>query len=295
MQIRDAVAGDVDGLVRLLNEAEFAAEESTHEQVTDLLKSWQLRVAALGDGRIAACGGIRAPVGDHPHLMAGIVQRSDVDISGQLLDWILRRSAQLRRDDRGPVDIEMVIPAQDRRQGALLPQAGFELNTRIWLMERRIAAEAPPAALPGLRIGPYEEPYFESFAACYAAAYLDQRLVVPPLDRTALRKLVDADGFRPELSALAIVDGEVIGFMMVSDARPPGRIEISPVGTLRAWRGRGVASQLLKHVLSECARARVKVATLFVDADSPTGAMRLYQRHGFRTTSTMHVYRRPIS
>jgi ribosomal protein S18 acetylase RimI-like enzyme len=294
MQVRDAVAADVDGLVQLLNETDSAAGQLSHQQVAEMLKTWQLRVAVADAGRIDGCGGILAPARDETHVMAGIVQRSDVDMSGQLLDWILRRSVELPRAGRGPVDVEMVVRADDRRQCELLPRVGFRLNTRLWLMERAIAVEALPAALPGVRVDSYDQRYFDSFAACYAAVYVDQRVVDPPLDRSALQALVKSDGFRPELSALAIAGDEVVGFMLVSDDRTPGRIEISPVGTLRSWRGRGIASGLLLYVLDRCARAGVNVATLLVDADSPTGAMRLYQRHGFRTTSTLHVYRRPI-
>ncbi len=292
--MRDAVDADADGLVRLLNEAPFASGETTNEQVAELLTSWRLHLAVADDGRIAGCGGILPPTGERPRVMAAIVQRSNVDMSAQLLDWILHRSTDLRHERVGQVDLEMTVPADDRRQCELLKRSGFSLNTRLWLMERPITSETTPAALPEVVVEPYDERHFERFSTCYAEVYVDQLLVDPPLDRSALRALVETDAFRPDLSALAIADGEVVGFMLVSDDATPGRIEISPVGTIRSWRGRGIASGLMVHVLNQCARAQIEVATLLVDADSPTGAMRLYQRYGFRTTSTLHIYRRPI-
>ncbi len=58
---------------------------------------------------------------------------------------------------------------------------------------------------------------------------------------------------------------------------------IARVGTLRGARGRGIASALLARTLAGLADAGYRYAELGVDADSPTGAGRLYERAGFVT------------
>lgn len=53
------------------------------------------------------------------------------------------------------------------------------------------------------------------------------------------------------------------------------------MGTLEPYRGRGIASVLMTHALTAFAAEGLTHAALNVDADSPTGAGRLYRRLGF--------------
>ena len=62
----------------------------------------------------------------------------------------------------------------------------------------------------------------------------------------------------------------------------------------RRWRGRGIASALIERNLNELRRRGMSEAALSVDADNPTGALRLYERHGFRRVRTDLLYARPI-
>jgi ribosomal protein S18 acetylase RimI-like enzyme len=50
-----------------------------------------------------------------------------------------------------------------------------------------------------------------------------------------------------------------------------------------------VASALLARTLTGLAESGYRFAELGVDADSPTGAGRLYERAGFRTFTTSRV------
>ena len=97
--------------------------------------------------------------------------------------------------------------------------------------------------------------------------------------------------FRPKHSRVAVgPDGAVAAFVVVqefvSDTKSRGYATgyISLVGTLREARGRGLASAL---VTSACSRALptdgYRYAELGVDAESPTGAGRIYERLGFIT------------
>jgi ribosomal protein S18 acetylase RimI-like enzyme len=61
---------------------------------------------------------------------------------------------------------------------------------------------------------------------------------------------------------------------------------IDVVGVRRAWRGRGIAKALLRRTFEGFASLGVTRVLLNVDAESPTGATRLYESLG------MHVRRR---
>ena len=66
----------------------------------------------------------------------------------------------------------------------------------------------------------------------------------------------------------------------------PCRVEawINTVGTRRAWRGKGVARWLMTDVHQRIAAADdgFERAILGVDAENPTGALRVYRRLGLR-------------
>jgi len=54
------------------------------------------------------------------------------------------------------------------------------------------------------------------------------------------------------------------------------------VGTLREWRGRGLATALMVRVMRLMRDAGMQDAKLDVDTENQTGAMGLYERLGFR-------------
>jgi ribosomal protein S18 acetylase RimI-like enzyme len=71
-----------------------------------------------------------------------------------------------------------------------------------------------------------------------------------------------------------------------------GRIAL--VGTRRAGRNRGIASALLRRALTGARAAGFASASLGVDADSPTGALGLYQRAGFTMMLTSVTNTKPL-
>lgn len=65
---------------------------------------------------------------------------------------------------------------------------------------------------------------------------------------------------------------------------------IATVAVTKAARGRGIASALIRRSLAAAHADGCTVATLYVDADSPTGALALYEHTGFtrqRTSVTL--------
>lgn len=100
--------------------------------------------------------------------------------------------------------------------------------------------------------------------------------------------MVRGYGARPDLSFIAVDDEDrVIGHCLnkryEADDELLGRRDawIDNLGTLREWRGRGVASALIAHSLHAFAAAGCTHASISVDSENPTGAAQLYRRLGF--------------
>lgn len=104
--------------------------------------------------------------------------------------------------------------------------------------------------------------------------------------------------FRADCSAVAYdaASGEPLALVLGEEfVTPHGReLYIAIVGTARAGRRRGIASALLAHVLRQGVAAGYERSTLGVDADSPTGAVRLYERLGYRAEQTWVAQRKHL-
>ena len=98
--------------------------------------------------------------------------------------------------------------------------------------------------------------------------------------------------FRPDFSFVAYDHGEPAGVIIsheyegVAAATGVRDLYIAIVGTRRAARKRGLASSLLTRVLADGQAAGFGTASLGVDADSPTGAVGVYERVGFTVDHT---------
>ncbi|HZX09188.1 GNAT family N-acetyltransferase [Kribbella sp.] len=151
----------------------------------------------------------------------------------------------------------------------------------VWTMTHDGTTRPSESELPApLRYGELADVPRAEFSRAYASAYRDQRLVEPaeswdgPADRSVL--------------ALA-PDGSVAGFVLAKGDRS---VELGPIGTVPAWRGRGVGSALLSSMLARC---RGRDVHLTVDGESPTRAQELYLRYGFRLTERSVAYQVRIS
>jgi mycothiol synthase len=105
----------------------------------------------------------------------------------------------------------------------------------------------------------------------------------------AWRHLVTGSGaFQPELSFLLLGPGdEVMAFVLSAffeaDAMATGvrELHITSVGTRREWRGRGVATALLAHTITQARARGFQRASLGVDVDNVNRALGVYERCGF--------------
>ena len=66
------------------------------------------------------------------------------------------------------------------------------------------------------------------------------------------------------------------------------------VSVRRPWRGRGLAGALISRSLNVLRDRGMAFAALGVDAENPTGALGLYERHGFKVHQTFVKFRKPL-
>jgi len=116
----------------------------------------------------------------------------------------------------------------------------------------------------------------------------------------AFRRYQDAPDFDPSLWVVAW-DGDEVAAAVVNTIYPAeneaiGRRRgwLDSVFTRRAWRKRGLASALIVRSLHVLAERGMETAMLGVDADNPSGALRLYESFGFAVTDRGQAWRKPM-
>jgi mycothiol synthase len=98
------------------------------------------------------------------------------------------------------------------------------------------------------------------------------------------------EDFDPTVWFLAMDGDQIAGMSLCRPklAEDPGIAWLSTLGVRRPWRRQGLGLALLQHTFGEFYRRGTRSVALGVDAQSLTGATRLYERAG------MHVVRRFI-
>lgn len=228
----------------------------------------------------------------------------------ELFDWAEARAAQLAAE-RHPAESEAIFRASGGRDpdidaaedapltgGAdvrpLLEQRGYR-RARSWLVMVR---DLPGAALPSFEreqvqvIAP-EDSHAEATRLAHLDAFADHWGSAPvPPERWNL--WWSSHTSRRELSSIAIdAEGTVLAYVITSEDKP-GVLHIALVGTRPEARGRGLARAVIARTLAAAADAGFATAELEVDAESLTGATRLYDALGFARDAVYGTFEKPV-
>lgn len=176
----------------------------------------------------------------------------------------------------------------------LLTQRGYE-RARSWLVMRR---ELAGAALPSnereqVQVIAPEDDHVEATRLAHLAAFADH-WGSAPVSPERWSRWWSAHTARRELSSIALdADGTVLAYVITSEDKP-GVLHIALVGTRPEARGRGLARAVIARTLAAAAEAGYSHAELEVDAESLTGATRLYDALGFVRDAVHGTYEKPV-
>lgn len=175
------------------------------------------------------------------------------------------------------------INARNADACSLLEREGYAPERYFWRMRIELGDKPPEPVWP------------EGVTVCSASPDEDVR----PFSETAAEAMADhwghvterfkewrerrtGHGFDPTLWFLAMAGEEPAGVALGSVSEGNGWVD-----TLAApgpWRRRGLGAALLHHAFGECRRRGIGRVELAVDAESATGATRLYERVGMRAS-----------
>ena len=257
------------------------------------------RLVTTPDGAVIAVGLVPAPPegGFRVDIYGGVhPDWRGRGLGRDLLTWQLARAGELHRDlaPQASWEAETAAMLDDHSAHRTFERFGF---APVRYFSDMVADTTPTAAValpPGLRCEPYKPEFEQALYEAHMEAFSDhwgfQRRA---LDAWVLLT-VGSDGFRPQWSRVAFDGDAIAGYVLGYADGSPDRVYIGQVGTRRPWRRRGLAGALLGEVMAAAHADGLKFAGLGVDADSPTGAVGVYERIGFRAESRTVAFRRPV-
>ena len=114
-----------------------------------------------------------------------------------------------------------------------------------------------------------------------------------PYDEWA-KRIYDVEGYDPSLVWVALEGDEIVAGNVCYWKRHGDWGWIGSIGVRPPWRRRGIAEALLATAFAEFSRRGERRAALGVDAESPTGATRLYEKAGMRVFWEAVVYEKEL-
>jgi len=184
--------------------------------------------------------------------------------------------------------------------GERVAARGYRAIRGSWTMEIEFGVEAPaePVIPDGIELRPYRDPQDEQ--AVFLAlqeAFADHWDFHPVSLETWRDFNVRQRAFDPDLWLIAWSGDEVAGASLNYAERPgdPGYGWVGTLGVRGAWRRRGVGEALLRRSFAALHARGLRRVRLSVDAESTTGATRLYERVGMTVLRQSNTWERALA
>jgi mycothiol synthase len=294
LQLRRATSADAGtllGLVTAMDLAELGECDWTLADIEDdfAQPTYRAWLHEAGDGQVDAAVWVSSFPGEDS-VVGNVLQdpASGVHLLAPLLQVAREQAREL--DPALPLHVSAFTTSLGRI--AVLDAAGGKVVRHFWRMMASVSESHPVAELPaGAEIRVIREDDAADLRTMFdvlETAFADHFGAAPTTYDEWIRFRSSTALSDRSLWWLATVDGEPAAALIGRRLGELGWIE--EVGTLPAYRGRGLARALLLLAFAEFQRRGFAEVGLGVDATNPTGAVRLYESIGMRRSRDMACY-----
>jgi ribosomal protein S18 acetylase RimI-like enzyme len=243
------------------------------------------------------------------HTYAVLPEYRDQGLEQALLHYnerCLRVLAEQRQQVGTPVQSHRLVwpvYVQDSETAtiALLEREGYQPVRYIFDMLCASLEELPAALLPvDFQLRPIEPDHYPALYVAYKEAFADAFDSTPSSEEDYQRWIKRPGLQFPELGQVVWQADQIAGMVLCSlkqeqnarTGRQCGWVE--HVCVRPAWRGRGLATVLLVQALTALRERGMTEARLVVDTQNAHGALRLYEKIGFRPIRRRALYDKPL-
>jgi mycothiol synthase len=291
--------GDAEAVAALISACQIADTGETDMSVEEMLHDWhsldlaeEAVILTSPDGRIAAY----ADVLNRSFVIVSIYgyvhpDYREVGLGSYLVAWGERwtREHMPQAKENARVVVQHYINSANQAARRLLESSGYTPVRGIYVME--IILDDPPPLPhwpPDIVVRTYvpgrdERAVHEAVEDAFRDLWGRPR---SPFERFV--RETQKENFDPSLWFLAVEGDEIAGLALCKTLAGEGWIDV--VGVRRPWRNRGLGLALLRHAFTEYHRRGTRRVSLSVDAESITGAPRLYGRAGMRVRESFIIH-----
>ncbi|MGI9122877.1 MAG: GNAT family N-acetyltransferase [Rubrobacter sp.] len=290
---------DAEAVAALISACQISDTGETDMSLDELLDDWhtldlteEAVVVTAPDGRTAAY----ADLFNRSFVIVSIYGYVHPDYRGLGIGsylvawgerWTRDRMPQAQQNAR--VVAQHYINAANEGARRLLEGSGYAPVRGIYVMDTRLD-EAPPLphwpadiSVRTFIPGKDERAAYEAVEDAFRDLWGRPR---NPFERFV--RETEKETFDPSLWFLAVEGDEIAGLTLCKTLAGEGWVDV--VGVRRPWRNRGLGLALLRHAFTEYYRRGTHRVGLSVDAESITGAPRLYGRAGMRVRESYVIH-----
>jgi mycothiol synthase len=295
--VRRPTLEDIEAVVELGNAFERAlmgAESFTVGEIADEWRRLDLdQDAWLVDarGRLAGYATLE-PRGEGRFLSDGYVhpELRGLGVGGKLVDL-----AEARARERGARTMHNTIVADDEAAVAVLEARGYRPVRHFYRMAIELGDEAPVPMWPGgVSVEPFREADALAFHEAIEDAWQDHWDYSPRSFELFRERMIEGSRYDPSLWTV-VRAGDEIAAGSISEANYYEMGWIRSLFVRRPWRRQGLGMALLLDAFRRFHERGERRVGLGVDAESPTGATRLYERAGMHVVEDTVVYRKELA
>ena len=314
--LRPATMADLDGICDVIHAYSLDLLGVGADNRKYVILTWEqpgfcvetdTRVAVTPEGRIVGYAEVEDTEGPHVRVMSWVRVHPDYrnsSLGGQLVSWISERASEAKAlaPDGARVSVSMGLPNEDTAMPKHLEEQGYNVIRYFLRMSIEFPEFLPEPVWPAdVLVRPFVlDNDLESTVHAIREAFQDHwgHIDVPfeeELEKWRHWFQNDSD-FDESLSSLVLVDGQIVGFSMCELRHPedPSMGIIDSLGVQREWRRRGLATALLHRSFKELKSRGQRRACLGVDAESLTGAFRVYKAAGMKADRQHDVFEKEL-
>ncbi|MBA3384586.1 MAG: GNAT family N-acetyltransferase [Actinobacteria bacterium] len=302
MSLRPPRDDDFDEILALMNRHQLAAFGEA-DVVADELRTWFATPTLDPDRdiRLLARDGSLVGYADTEHAAATDRWWSDVKVDPEVeIDDVLPKLVAWLDERTGSGIVRVWSAAGDGRVVDAYTRLGFAPHRHSYRMEMSLDGNERESSWPrGICVREFT---LDDAVGVYEATVEVWRDASDPIEESFdewRRWTTEREGFDPSLWLLALDGDDLAGMSLCrQDDTDSTAGYVAILGVRRQWRRQGLGEALLLHSFDAFRERGYTRATLGVDASSPTGATRLYERAGmsvYRDTVFLERAARPTS
>jgi len=291
--VRPARAEDVDAAAAMLNEHSrrlYGADDMTP---ADLLLYWTSPDVELGKDVLLAesangdLGGY-ADIGTHGETVWLDIRGTDPETLPALLETIEERAVAKEPDKK----LWSYSAANDASLNELLERTGYRTVRHSFRMQIELDGDRPGPEWPdGISVRTMRDGEERRVYDAQMASFADTWMFAVEPYETWFHWMVEEPSFDRTLWFLAESGDDLAGIVLArAPENEPGVGWIRVLGVLPEHRQKGLGQALLRHTFAEFASRGFTAVGLGVDAENPTGAVRVYERAGMHVERTNLIH-----